>query len=199
VNTPATQSGNRSAARLLAVIAIALIVGIYTAAVVAGGIPKARHIDSVHLTMILAALLACVVILRPQAVDRVGRLEAFGFRIELLQRLQERQVQQGEQLSDVDLLIPLLFRDTERKHVSNLVRGTTKGYRGGAAVRDELRRLRSIGLLRTLPDRHVSNLHSDTVFDLADWVALTDFGRRWAERLRRVDEVATETAEPNDR
>jgi hypothetical protein len=194
VNTSRTESSNHLAVRVVAVVAIALLVGIYTAAVVVGSIPKARQIDSVHLTILLAALVACLAILRPRVVDRVGRLEGFGFKIELLHRLQERQAEQAERLYDLDLLVPLLFRDTERRHLSNLVRGSTKNYRGGAAVRDELRRLRSIGLLKSQVDRHIADLHGDTVFDLADWVTLTEFGRRWADRLRRVDEAATETA-----
>ncbi len=193
-----SQPQNRIALRVIAVILIAFGVVVYITAVITGAIPKARQIDSVHLTLIVLALVVCAIILRPQIVDRLGRFEGLGFKVELLQRLQERQVEQAEKLYDVDMLIPLLFRDGERKHLSNLVRGTTRGYKSNSVLQEELRRLRSIGLLKSHFQRYVGDLPSDKTFDLADWVTLTDFGRRWAERLNTLEQAAAEAAKPNE-
>lgn len=181
-----------NALRIAVVVLILIAVLSYIAGVLGGAIPKTRQLDGTHLTLLLATLLLCVLILRPQSLDRLSRFEGLGFKVELLQRLQERQVQQAEELYRLDLIVPLLFRDVERKHLSNLMRGTTKNYHGGGALRDELRRLRAIGLLKSLPNRHIGDLHTDTEFDLADWVTLTDFGRYWAERLAHLGQAASE-------
>jgi len=142
--------------RVTVVIVILALAIAYTVAVVAGAIPKARQLDGTHLTLLFFALLISGVILRPQILNRLARLEGLGFKVELLERLQERQVAQAEELYRLDLIVPLLFRDSERKHLASLFRGSTDGYRGGGIVRDELRRLRAIGLLRSLPQRAIA-------------------------------------------
>jgi len=183
------------------VVVVLLLAGVlaYSVAVVLGAIPKDRQIDSAHLTLIALTVLVSALILRPRILGRIERFEGLGFKFELLQRLQDQQVEQAGRLYDVDMLVPLLFRDPDRKHLINLVQGTTKGYKGGGALRDELRRLRSIGLIRSVHDKHVSDLHSTVTFDLADWVTLTDVGQRWAGRLKRLEEAAAETPGATDR
>lgn len=196
IDTDTRQTMSRAALRIGSVVLLATVVLGYTFGVVIGAIPKTRQLDGTHLTLLFFTLITCAVIIRPQALDRLARLEGLGFKVELLQRLQERQVKQAEDLYRLDLILPLLFRDGERKHLSNLLRGTTKGYHGGSVLRDELRRLRAIGLLRSLPERHVADLHTDTEFDLAEWVTLSDFGRYWAERLERLGQTAGEPSAP---
>jgi hypothetical protein len=183
------------------VVVVVLLFGAvlaYSVAVVRGAIPKDRQIDSAHLTLIALTALASALILRPRILGRIERFEGLGFKFELLQRLQDQQVEQAGKLYDLDMLVPLLFRDADRKHLINLIQGTTKQYKGGAALRDELRRLRSIGLIKSAHDRHIADLHSTATFDLADWVALTDVGHRWAIRLKRLDEAVAELPNKND-
>lgn len=110
-------------------------------------------------------------------------------KVELIQRLQERQARQEDQLQDLRLLTPLLFPEPERKHLSNLARGTTKNYRGGGALRDELRRLRSIGLIKMRNDHAVGELRGDMTVDLGEYAELTELGRRWVQRLADLDAV----------
>jgi hypothetical protein len=196
-DTHVADSRTTSTTRVVAVVLLLAAVLAYSVAVVSGAIPKDRQIDSAHLTLIALTVLASALILRPRILGRIERFEGLGFKFELLQRLQDQQVEQAVRLYDVDMLVPLLFRDGDRKHLINLVQGTTKGYKGGAALRDELRRLRSIGLIRSAHDRHIADLHSTVTFDLADWVTLTDVGRRWASRLKRLEEAATETPGTN--
>ena len=184
--------------RIIAVVALLAAVLAYSVAVVSGAIPKDRQIDSAHLTLIALAMLVSVVILRPHILRKIDQFEGLGFKLKL-ERLQDRQDEQAELLDNMDILVPLLFRDADRKHLINLARGRTKDYKGGAAVREELRRLRSIDLIAmTAPDRHIGDLHSTRTFDLADWVKLTDVGRRWASRLKRLEEAAAETPSTSD-
>ena len=161
----------------------------YTVAVVMGRIPAERQLSATHLILVVSTMVLCFIMVRPQTLDRIGSFEGLGFKFELLQQLQERQVKQAEELYRLDLIVPLLFREGEREHLENLLRGTTKSYSGGGTVRDELRRLRAIGLLRSLPNKHIGDPHSDTNFDLAEWVDLTTLGRYWAERIGRLDQA----------
>ena len=89
--------------------------------------------------------------------------------------------------ADLGLLLPVLIPEPERKHLFNLADGKTKGYRGGGTVRSELRHLRSIGLVRKRADRHIGELRSDGVYDLAEVLELTDLGQQWVAKLRRSD------------
>ena len=81
-------------------------------------------------------------------------------------------------------------------HWTPLARGKTAGCHGGKAMREELRRLCSIGLLRRRGDHKISELHSDLEFDLGVYVELTEFGQRWARRMAKIDEAASEPPEP---
>src|SRR5258707_15804368 len=103
--------------RITAVFVLGAVVLGYTAAVVAGAIPKTQQLDATHVALLFLTLITCAVVVRPQVLDRLARLEGLGFKVELLQRLQERQVEQAEELQRLDLIIPLLFRDGERKHL----------------------------------------------------------------------------------
>ena len=85
---------------------------------------------------------------------------------------------------DPGLLLPVLIPEPEQKHLLSIADGKTKGYKGGGSLRSELRHLRSIGLIRKHADRHIAELKSDGVYDLADIIELTDLGRQWVAKLR---------------
>jgi hypothetical protein len=87
---------------------------------------------------------------------------------------------------DLALLLPLLLPEAERNHLINLDRGRTAAYRGNGALRAELRHLRSIGLIRSRPNRTIGEMRDGTVFDLADCVELTAAGQHWARRLPEI-------------
>jgi hypothetical protein len=188
----------RSGFRVGIAVAIGLLLVAYTVLVVTGHVPADRRIDTTHLIIILVGVLCCVVLFYPSLLDRVRRLELTGIKIELLERMQEKQIRQERELDDIRLIIPLLFRDAERKHLSNLARGKTAGYHGGGALREELRKLCSIGLLARRGDHHIGELRSDLVFDLATYVEFTPLGRRWAERLTQLEDAASEVAAPGE-
>ena len=85
---------------------------------------------------------------------------------------------------DLGLLLPVLIPEPEQKHLLNIADGKTKGYKGRGTLRSELRHLRSMGLIKKHADRHIGELKSEGVYDLADIIELTDLGRQWAARLR---------------
>jgi hypothetical protein len=182
--------------RILLAVILLLLIAAYTAFVVTGHMPDSRRINAVDLAIIVAGVLATVVLLNPGLTDRLRLLELKGIKIEFLERLREGQIRQEHELEDIRLIIPLLFRDAERKHVSNLARGKTAGYRGGNPLREELRRLCSIGLMRRRGDHKLSELSSNLEFDLGVYVELTELGRRWARRLAEIEDAANEPAEP---
>jgi TIR domain len=85
----------------------------------------------------------------------------------------------GQAPEDAHLLLPL----GERRHLINLRRGRTAKYEGQGALRDELRRLREIDLIRMQPGKTVAEISDGRKIDLAHYVELTEMGNRWADWL----------------
>ena len=88
---------------------------------------------------------------------------------------------------DMGLMLSVLIPEPEQKHLLNIASGKTKGYKGRGSLRSELRHLRSIGLIRKRADRHLGELKSEGVYDLADILELTDLGRQWVAKLKGRD------------
>ena len=120
------------------------------------------------------------------------RIRTFSFgelKFELIEKLQERQFRQDEKIDDIALMLPLLLPDKEIKHLKNLANATTEKYRGSHALRGELRRLRSMGLLTNHQNRPIGEMKDGSEFDLANYVELTQLGRRWALRIQDLEET----------
>lgn len=169
-------------------IFILLLAGTYAIAVIAGLLPKERRIDAATLGIIGIATLAATVLFRPDIFDRVTRLEVAGWKLEI----EKRQEKQDEQLTDIRLILPILLPEAERKHLLNLADEKTKNYEGSHALRSELRRLRSIQLIKMRPGRMVGGIVSDQTVDLSDFVELTELGQRWVERLKEIESDANQ-------
>jgi len=90
-----------------------------------------------------------------------------------------------EEVGDLDLVLSLTVPEQQQRHLLNLAEGKTKGYEGRGSLRSELRNLVSMGLLEKLSGRHVGDMKSGMVYDLADFVNLTDRGRRWVDRIKQ--------------
>ncbi|MCA1671744.1 MAG: hypothetical protein LC799_05920 [Actinobacteria bacterium] len=183
------QLGATRVLRALAAIAVFLLVAAYTTALVSGAIGEEDRIDAVALALMGLAALCMVVLLQPDALRRLRLFEMGGFKLEMLEQVKERQDEHAHQLEDIALILPILLPETERRHLLNLSEGNTQGYRGGDAARTELRRLRSIGLIRMRPDHNVSDMRSDRTFDLSDYVELTELGERWVGRIRQIEQL----------
>ena len=179
--------GHRFGRRLIAILVFALMTT-YSVGVITGRVHKDNRLQLADLALVVVACGVGGLLLNPNLMSRLRVVELQGFKFELLEKVRERQLQQAQDLEDIQLIIPLLLPETERKHLKNLARGTTAGYKGNQSVRTELRRLRSIGLVRTRSKRAVGDLVDGGLFDLSDYLALTELGERWARRLAELDE-----------
>ncbi len=167
----------------------------YVIGLVSGNIPKDRQIDATVITLIVLSAISIVFLLRPDSFSRLKLLEMAGFKLELLEKVREKQEMQQVRLDDIRWILPLLLPETERNHLFNLERGQTKEYIGRGALRAELRRLRSIGLIEMVhPARHIGQLQGGGKFNLADYVRLTKRGRQWVTQIQEI-----EKAEANDK
>ncbi len=67
-----------------------------------------------------------------------------------LQKLQRDQQIQRSELEDVRLVLTLLLQRSELQHLRNLAEGKTQDYVGNHELRAQLRKLRTLGLIRNL-------------------------------------------------
>jgi hypothetical protein len=161
----------------------------YVRRVMTGGIGPANRLNAAEVGILVVAGLCIIVALRPDLLSRVERFDFAGLKFDLREVKQEQiefqrqQQQQDAVLEDVRLALRLLIGNKEQAHLINLHKGRTKEYRVEGALRDEIRRLRAMKLIRMLGDKHVSSMPEKTVFDLAKYVELTEDGSSLAARL----------------
>jgi hypothetical protein len=168
---------------LLIVLAV-----VYITSIIAGHLPENRRIDTVTLLIVALITVVVIVLLRPGTFNRLKLLELSGFKLEMLEEVKEQQKKQGSELADIALILPLLLPETERRHLLNLANNTTSDYKGNHSVRSELRRLRSIGLLRMRPNHTISQMNDNRSFDLAEYIELTPLGLRWVNRIHEIEQ-----------
>lgn len=132
-------------------------------------------------TLLYLGVAGGLLLLRQVKTFSLGQLK-----LEMIEKLREQQQRQEERITDIALILPLLLQNKEVRHVRNLFVGRTEKYQGTGALREELRRLRSIGLISKKPDRNIGDLRDGMMFDLADFVELTELGRRWAHRIQEI-------------
>lgn len=103
-----------------------------------------------------------------------------------LQRLASRPpAAPSPEQTDLGLALSLAVPEPQRKHLLNLAQGKTGAYEGRGSLRSELRQLVSIGLIEKLPGKHIGDMQSGAVYDLADFVKLTERGARWVDTIQR--------------
>jgi hypothetical protein len=179
-----------------AAILAAILMSAYTLGIVLGYVPRERRLDGTALTLIFVGLLAIAFLLRPDILDRLKVLEALNFKVELSE-VKEKLARQSDDLAVIRMMLPFLLPDNERIHLTKLARHQRAKYEGRGSLRTELRRLRSIGLIRMRgPDRHIGQMTSGTTFDLTDFAELTPLGEYWA---RRIEEIQKEDVKPPEK
>jgi hypothetical protein len=92
-----------------------------------------------------------------------------------------RAIPEGES-DGVDAILSNLS-EYQREHLLNLAQGNTENYEGRSSLRAELRRLREMGFVRTLPDRSIDDMEDGVNFNLSDYVLLTDLGALLVARI----------------
>lgn len=88
-----------------------------------------------------------------------------------------------QQEDELDRVLTLLLRPEERNHLIRLDQGGTNNYVGRHSLREELRRLRALGLIQSNPGRSVGEMADNRRFDLKEFVRLTALGREYLVRL----------------
>ena len=183
----------QAGASLNPTVRVALSLGIvalvlaYSVGVVSGLIIEARKIDATHFTLIVVAAVVAAMILRPDLIERLRKFKFMALELDLEQVKQKQSVQQ-DLIQDIRTVLPLLIPEPEKQHLYKLADKKTQDFEGGHNARTELRRLRSIGLIRMVDGHHISEIKSDMIVDLARYVELTPFGQTWVERLRRNED-----------
>jgi hypothetical protein len=132
-------------------------------------------------TLLYLGVAGVLLLLRQVKTFSLGQLK-----LEMIEKLREQQQRQEQQLADIRLILPLLLQDKEVRHIQNLSLRQTEKYQGSGALREELRRLVSIGLISKKAGRTIGNLRDGVMFDLADNVELTDLGQEWARLIQTI-------------
>jgi hypothetical protein len=174
--------------RLIIAVLLVVLTVAYIGAILVGLIPEDRRIDNVSLLIIGLTILVILLLLRPETFSRLKLLELFGFKMELLEEVKQTQEKQGTELESISLILPLLLPEVEQNHLLNLANRRTAGYKAGHTVQNEIRHLRSMGLIKMRPHRTVGQMTDDITFDLADYIELTPLGDRWVSRIRDIEE-----------
>jgi hypothetical protein len=156
---------------------------LYTTAVLFGRISNEQKIDTINLALIALVLLALLVLSRPKMFERLSLVEILGIKLQL-NRVLEAQAQQQTQLQDISLILPLLIPESERKHLAELGNNKRSLYHGSSSLVQELRRLRSIGLVT---GQGIHRLERMRDFYLGEHVKLTEFGRLWLDRINEIE------------
>jgi hypothetical protein len=193
ISTRSTEA-NAGARKVAAIFLIALL-ATYTVAVVLGWIPDGHKIDGVHFALIVLIGVIVVALIQPQVFDRLKRVKLSGFELEVLEKVREKQASQEDQLEDIRLILPLLLPEAARKHLFNLDLGNTSGYQGSHILRGELRRLRSMRLIRMKDEMQISQMKDGSTCDLAAFVELTPLGQRWVKRVREIEDAESPAGE----
>jgi hypothetical protein len=176
----------RTGFRFVAAAIVGLVVAAYLGRIVFGGLPEARRLAAADLGLILIAAGVLGSLLSPKFLDRLTHLKVGNVELELRQ-LQEDQQMQRNELDDVRFVLTLLLQESELRHLRNLEEENAREYVGGHSVRTELRKLRTLGLIRTLPGRTIGELGDKFKGDLANIVELTERGKHYLDRLGKFE------------
>jgi hypothetical protein len=163
-----------------------LFVFLYSLGIIAGKVPPQRKLVGADVAILLVGVLIAAVLLQPEILDRLTHFKLGSLEFEL-QRLQNNQKSQQNELDDVRFALTLLLQDRERGHLVNLKSGDTRDYVGNHDLRTELRRLRTLGFIASLPDRAISEIKDGQKIDLAGFVTLTERGKEYLAKLGDSD------------
>jgi hypothetical protein len=180
-------SGRPVISRIVAVVVVVAMF-VYIVAIVLGRIPAQQKLGVADIAVVILAIAIAIVLVRPKLLDGISHFKFGELELDWLQKLEENQRKQGDELDDVRFVLTLVLRESERAHLKNLESGNPPPYRGNEAVCAELRKLRTLGLIRNRKDRTIAETADKPNFDLKDVVELTGRGREYLERLGEYDE-----------
>jgi len=147
----------------------------YTIAVLCGWITEKQKLNSVNLATLVLVLLAVLIWFRPRMLDQISLVEILGIKFQM-HRVEANLALQQKQLEDIRLILPLLIPENERKHLLELGNNRPNTYEGRDSLRSELRRLRSVGIIKTKDGMQIAYMRDDSKFALNQYIELKDLG-----------------------
>jgi hypothetical protein len=186
---------------ILATLILLLVLG-YTIALVAGAIKSTDKIDAVDLGLIALGALLIVALINPQVLQRIRIFELGSLKFELQEVRIEQDVQK-DALDGIRTVLSILLPKTEQAHLFYLLNNKAANYKGGYAMRTELRHLRSLSLIEMCRDEDgryhiIEEMRSNMHFDLSDYVTLTDLGKKSAKWISDARTAAEERAKEKE-
>jgi hypothetical protein len=179
-----TSLGRKSLAAAVAFAAVS-----YLVLVISGTVKRDNRLTAAEFGVVVVAALAIVAALKPGLFDRLQKFDFAGIKFELGEvkkgqiEVQKNQEEQQAVLEELRLALRLMIGKNEQAHLKNLLNKETDNYRVKGALRDEIRGLRTLRLLKMRGDKTVGGMPDNVKFNLADYVELTEDGRRLASRL----------------
>jgi hypothetical protein len=170
-------------------IALAVVTAAYLFLVVSGRIRAANRLSAADCGVVVVAALVIAAAWKPDFFERLQKFDFAGAKFELGEvkkgqiEVQKHQQEQQAILDDVRLAVRLLITEKERDHLKNLFAHATNTYRVKGALRDEIRHLRAMKLVKMRESKTVGGMPEKAIFDLADYVELTEDGFRFISRL----------------
>jgi hypothetical protein len=158
----------------------------YAVALVFGYVPEGQRLDLTTLIVIVVAGVCTTLIIKPEMLRRVKRFKVGDLEWEM-ETLRIRQEKQAEHLNFLSDVLPLLLGEQELTHLRRLNTSDTKYIKGSRDLIKELRKLKELRLIEKPFGKNIGDIKENSPVDIADFVRLTPFGRRWAEKLKEID------------
>ncbi len=168
--------------RCIVAVVVVVAVCVYISAAVLGRIPVQQKLGVADIGVIILAAGIASILLRPELLHQISYFKFGELELDWLQKIEADQRKQRDELDAVRFVLTLLLQESELEHLRNLEKGKTQ-YQGNEAVCAELRKLRTLGLIRNRKDHAISETAARRNFDLKDIVELTERGRQYLERL----------------
>lgn len=191
-DAPVTPPSSRQKA-FAAVVAVGTLS--YLLLAISGTIKPDNRLKSAEFGVVVIATLAIGAALKPALFDRLQRFDFAGIKVELGEvkksqiEVQKHQQEQQAILEDVQLALRLLIQTNERNHLMKLFKRETTNYHVKGKLRDEIRGLRAMRLVKMCPGKTVGGMPGDAAFDLADYVELTEDGFKFISILANQPDV----------
>jgi hypothetical protein len=179
--------GGRHVIRWMVAVVVVLAMCSYIVGVILGRIQKDQRLGVADIGVVVLAVGVASILVRPELLGRISHLKLGELELDWLQKLEDDQKKQRDELDDVRFILTLLLQQNELEHLKNLEEGHTQ-YQGNEALCGELRKLRTLGLIRNQKGHVMGETAINRKFDLKDIVELTERGRQYLERLGDYNE-----------
>jgi hypothetical protein len=168
-------------------VAVSALVAAYVVWIVRVGPTPDHRLASTELVLLFACATLLIVTFNPSLLQTIESFKLGAFEVRL-ERLRQAQAAQDERLDDLAFVLTSVLTEQELNHLYHLGEKRKEKYKGHSYVRAELRRLRYLGLIATIPGSHIAKIPGQgKEFDLAQYVSLTPRGQSYLNRLRELN------------